>query len=118
MAKPTKAEIARRAAAEELVRLRSKNAAVYAREKELKKTLTTAAGDLGENFQETFPGVGTVKVSAPKPKSCKGTAPEIVVETFLALPERERDRLTGKGIVAIAEQWSSPYYGAVTVDLF
>jgi hypothetical protein len=57
-------------------------------------------------------------VSAPKTKRCIGTAPEIVVEAFLKLPERERKRLLERGIVIEAEQWKAPYYGSVTAELF
>jgi hypothetical protein len=104
--------------AEELVRLLGAHAEVYAREKELKKALTAAAGDAGANFQESFPGLGVVKVSAPKDKRCIGTAPEIVVEAFLGLPEKRRDKLIEDGVVAIVEQWKGAYYGSVSVDLF
>jgi hypothetical protein len=76
------------------------------------------AADHGENFQLVVDKLGRIKVSAPKDKVCKGTAPEIIVEAFLALPERERDKLIEKGIVRIAEQWTGAYYGAVTVELF
>jgi hypothetical protein len=115
---PKNAPAARRVLAEELVRLRADHAAVYAREKELKAALTKAAGEAGENFQERFEGLGVVKVSAPKEARCKGTAPEVVVEAFLALPEKRRDKLVEDGIIKIAEQWTNPYYGSVTVDLF
>jgi hypothetical protein len=108
----------RRTLAEELVKLKRKHVAVFAREKAIKKALTKDAGEGGENFQEHFPGIGVVKVSAPKEKRCTGTAPEIVVETFLALPEARREKLEKDGIVKIAEQWTNPYYGSVTVDLF
>ncbi len=57
-------------------------------------------------------------MSAPKTKRCIGTAPEIVVEAFLKLPERERKRLLERGIVIEAEQWKAPYYGSVTAELF
>jgi len=106
----------RRALAEELVKLKSKHADVYAREKEIKKALIADAD--GENFQETIKGIGVVNVSAAKDKRCKGTAPEIVVDAFLRLPKAQQDRLTEKGVVIIAEQWSGAYYGSVSVELF
>jgi hypothetical protein len=62
--------------------------------------------------------LGVVKVSAPRDKRCVGTAPEIVVDVFLARPQRERDRLIKGGVVKMAEQRKDPYYGAVTVELF
>jgi hypothetical protein len=107
---PTRAQLC-----EELAKLHKKHAAAFAREKEIKKTLTTSAT---ENFQETIPGVGVVKVSSPRPKECTGIAPEIVVDVFLARPERERDKLIERGIVRMVEQWKGAYYGAVTVELF
>jgi hypothetical protein len=106
----------RHALCEELLKLRAKHADVYAREKEIKSLLIKDAGD--ENFKEVIDKLGAVKVSAPKPERCTGTAPEIVVEAFLMLSERERDKLTGKGIVKIAEQWTGKYYGSVTAELF
>jgi hypothetical protein len=106
----------RSALCEELAKLRRKHADAFAREKEIKKLLIEDAGD--ENFQVAVRGVGVVKVSAAKPKHCKGTAPEIVVDAFLKLPQAQQDKLTEKGVVIIAEQWSGAYYGSVTVDLF
>jgi hypothetical protein len=108
----------REEAARELVDLRQEFREAYARDKELCAILKEEAKTLGENFKETFPGLGVVKVSAPKEARCKGTAPEVVVEAFLKLTDKEQDKLTERGIVKIAEQWTNPYYGSVTVDLF
>jgi hypothetical protein len=100
----------RRAPCQELVTLRKKHADAFAREKEIKSTLTASAGEEGENFKIAIDGLGVVKVSAPKEARCTGTAPEVVVETFVALPER--------GVVKIAQQWTGKYYGSVTAELF
>jgi hypothetical protein len=75
---PTRAQLCK-----ELAMLHRKHAAAFASEKEIKKALTSAAT---ENFQETVPGVGVIKVSAPKAKECTGIAPEIVVDVFLGRP--------------------------------
>lgn len=99
----------------ELLALCRKNAEDDARRDEIKAELKKGAV---ENFQVTVAGLGKVKVSAPQPKRCTGTAPEVVVESFLALPQREQDRLTERGIVRIAQQWKNAYYGSVTPELF
>jgi hypothetical protein len=100
---------------EELAKLHKKHAAAFAREKELKKALTSAAT---ENFQQTIPGLGVVKVSAPKPKECTGEAPEISIDVFLAQSKKARDTLIQKGVVNMVQQWKGAYYGSVTVELF
>jgi hypothetical protein len=112
-AKPDAAGLAR-----ELVKLRFDHATVFAREAELKSLLIEIAKGKGENFKEVAAGFGTVSVSAPKDKQCTGTAPELIVDAFLAAPERTRDSLIERGIVKIVEQWTGASYGRVTVKLF
>jgi hypothetical protein len=102
--------------AEELLDLRKKHEAAFAREKEIKKLLIADAN--GENFQVTIKGLGVVKVSAAKDKRCTGQAPELVIDAFLAMPQAQRDRLKDKGVVKIVEQWTGAYYGSVTPELF
>jgi hypothetical protein len=114
MAKKTDTE----ALCRELLTIRRKHADVFDREKEVKSQLTAAAGEKGENLKITIEDLGIVKVSAPKEKRRTGTAPEIVVEAFLRLPERERKDLMKRGLVAEVEQWKSAYYGSVTAELF
>jgi len=99
----------------ELLTLRRKHAEAFARETEIKAALKTGAA---ENFQISIPGLGVVKVSAPKPKSCTGVSPEIVVDAFLRLDDRERKKLIKLGLVIEAEQWKGAYYGSVTAELF
>ena len=108
----------RQALCDELLRLRKKHLDAFTREKEIKSELTRSAGEAGENFKITIEGLGVVKVSAPKDKRCTGTAPEIVVDKFLALPASEQKDLTRRGVVVIAEQWTGAYYGSVTPELF
>lgn len=105
----------RKALCEELLTLHKKHAEAFAREAEIKSELKA---DATENFQIRIEKLGIVKVSAPRPKACTGTAPEVVVEAFLRLPERERKRLLERGIVIEAEQWKNAYYGSVTAELF
>lgn len=102
----------------ELLKLTRKTEADDARKKEIKTELLRVAGESGENMKIIIEKLGLVKVSAPRPKECTGVAPEVVVEVFLALPEREQDRLKERGIVKIAEQWKNAYYGSVTPELF
>jgi hypothetical protein len=106
------------ALSDELLRLRKKHADVFAREKEIKADLIGAALAEGDSLKIVVERLGTVKVSPPKDARCTGTAPQIVVEAFLALPEREKGKLTERGIVKIAEQWTGKYYGSVTAELF
>lgn len=105
----------REALCRELLTLCRKNAKDDARREEIKATLKA---DAIENDKIKIDGLGIVKISAPKPKQLKGTAPEISIEAFLKLPEKERDKLLERGIVAIVEQWSGAYYGSVTAELF
>lgn len=101
--------------AEELVKLRAQHAPVFAREAELKSALKNGAE---ENFKETFQGIGEVSVSAAKDKRFKGTVPQLVPEKYLGLTDARREKLVSDGLVVEAEEWTSPYYGAVTVKLF
>jgi hypothetical protein len=106
----------RHALCEELLKLRSEHADAFAREKEIKALLIKDAGT--ENFKEVVDKLGVVKVSAPKEQRCTGTAPELVIDAFLGMTELQRDKLTEKGVVKIAEQWTGKYYGSVTAELF
>jgi hypothetical protein len=103
--------------AAELIALRKKYEPFEARDKEICTLLKQLAGSSG-NFEVVVKGEGRIKVSAPKDKAMKGTAPEIVVEAFMALPQRRRDALIEQGVVKVFPQYSGAYYGAVTVELF
>jgi hypothetical protein len=105
----------RRGYCEELLRLRKTHAPAFAREKELKALLLA---DATENFQETVSGLGKIGVSAPKDASCTGSAPELVVDVFLGMTDKQREQLLERGAVKIMEQWKAKYYGAVRIDLF
>jgi hypothetical protein len=72
----------------------------------------------GESFKIVFDGLGKASISAPQPARVTGTAPEVVVEKFLALPKAEQNTLIKRGIVRIAEQKKDAYSGRVTVELF
>lgn len=101
---------------EELLKLRAKYAPYEGRDKEICALLKEDAG--GENYQVTIDKLGRVKVSAPKPERTEGTAPEIVVEAYLKLPEAQAAKLRDKGLVRIVEITKAKYYGSVTVELF
>jgi len=104
--------------ARELIGLRSKYEPYEARDKEICAELKRLAADGGGNFEVVVKGKGRIKVSKPKPKEMTGPAPEIVVDKFLALPDRKREDLIERGIVKMEPQYSGAYYGAVTVELF
>jgi hypothetical protein len=75
--------------------------------------------DASENFQIRIEKLDAVKVSEPKDKRCVGTAPQIVVEAFLKLPEGHRKSLIERGIVTRgAAMEERAYYGGVTIELF
>jgi hypothetical protein len=115
----SKAAIERRELAEELLALNRKHAEAFARIDDLKSALRKLATDAGENFKEEFAGKGAVKVSGGHDAVFKGILPEVNVETFLALPEKDRKKLVeDKGIIKMVPTYGKPYYGSVTVDLF
>lgn len=105
----------REALCEELLKLQKKHEADFTRIKEIKSDLLAGAT---ENCKVTVDRLGTVKISAPKPKECTGVAPELKIEAFLALDARERKDLMKRGLVAEVEQWKGAYYGSVTAELF
>jgi hypothetical protein len=88
----------REALCRELLQIRKANAAAFAREDEIK---TALGADATENSQIRIDKLGLVKVSAPKEKRCTGAALEIVVETFLRLPEGASARASSS-----AASWS------------
>jgi hypothetical protein len=104
--------------ARELVGIHRDHAKIFARIDDIKSQLKQAAGEKGENLKLEFTGLGQVKVSRPRGKELKGIAPEVKAEVFLGLTEKQRNRLIDDGVIVMAEQWSSAYYGAVTVELF
>lgn len=99
----------------ELAKLEAKTAPDDARKKEIKKKLLA---EHPENFQVTLPDLGVVKLSAKRDKACKGTGYEVVVDKFLALTEKQRERELERGVIKPVELWSGAYYGSVTVELF
>ena len=101
----------------ELLELRRKYAPYEPRDKEIRALLIQSAEDEGGNFK-IMDELGKASVSAPQPKRLTGTAPEVVVEKFLALPKADQNTLIKRGLVRIAEQWKDAYSGQVRVDLF
>jgi hypothetical protein len=116
----SKAAIERRELAQELLALNRKHADTFARIDDLKSALRAIATDAGENFKEEFAGKGAVKVSGGHAAAFKGILPEVAVDVFLALPEKEREKLTDakRGVIKMVPTYGKPYYGSVTVDLF
>jgi hypothetical protein len=101
----------------ELLELRHKYAPYEPRDKEIRALLIQSADQDGESFK-IVDKLGKASVSAPHPKELIATAPEVVVEKFLALPKAEQNVLLKRGVIRIAEQWKAAYSGRVTVDLF
>lgn len=101
--------------AEELVKIHRQYLPVFDREAELKSALK---GGTSVNFKETFPGLGEVSVSAPKPERTEGEAPELIVSAFLELPEKRREKLIADGVVQKVLVKVGAYHGAVRVKTF
>ena len=101
--------------AEELVRLFAQHGPMLDRAAELKSALKDGATT---NFKETFAGIGEVSVSAARAKEKTGTAPEVIVDAFLALPKKEQNALVKAGVVQIVDVYREAYYGAVRVKVF
>ncbi len=113
-----KAHNERRALAGELLGLHRRHGADFARMEDIKRALREIATDGGENFKEEFAGEGVVKVSGAKDGRFQGIIPEVAPETFLSLTEKRRASLVDQGIIRMAEKYSKPYYGSVTVEVF
>lgn len=75
------------------------------------------AGAADGSFSERVEGLGQVEVAAPKGKRFKGTMPTLVPDLYLAMTEAERAGLAAAGVVVLAEQYSRPFAGSVTVKL-
>ena len=103
---------------EELLTLRKKHAAVFARETLIESTLKEAATKRGGGFMVLVPDLGSVMVAGKKEKEFQGEAPEADVETWATLSAADRKSLIKKGIVKIVQLWSGAFYGRVTVKVF
>lgn len=114
----SKALAERRSIAEELLGIEQRHAPLFSRMKGLKKSLIAIATAGGENFQELFGKIGVVRVNRAKPSEVKGEVPDLDAAAFLALTDRDRQRLIDKGVVKMVESKTGAYYGGVTVDLF
>jgi hypothetical protein len=101
--------------AEELVRLQAEHRPLFDRQEALKSQLRSTAT---ENFKEVFAGIGEVSVSAPKPGETTGTAPELVIASYLELPKKDQKALLKAGTVQIVDAVKSAYHGQVRVKLF
>ena len=116
MAEPQSVKtMSQRELAQELVKLRKKHGPAFDRADELKSALKDGAT---ESFKEVFAGLGEVAVSPPQPGKFKGIVPTLTVDAFLALEEKERQRLVKDGLVAMVNAYGGKYYGSVTVKLF
>jgi hypothetical protein len=89
-----------------------------ARLEDLKAALRKEAKEAGESFHEEFAGKGRVEVTPPRPAEFKGLMPTVAPQAFVALSDKKRAALLETGVVAMAEQWRRPYYGAVTFKPF
>lgn len=108
---PTRAELCR-----ELLDIELEHQLVFERIDAIKAELKRIALADGQ-FRETFPGIGYVSVSPEKPKTYKGDLPVLVGDAWLALRDKQRDKLVADGLVRIEAQYSGAYYGRVEAKL-
>jgi len=117
-ANPAKLPNDRRALAEELLGLHRKHGDVFARMEDLKRALRESATAAGENFKEEFAGEGVVKVAGRKDGKFKGIVPTIDQRAFIALSEAKRNKLIESGVITMVNEFTQPFYGSVTVEVF
>lgn len=102
----------------ELLDIRKKNDAVFARFDEIKSELKTMATEAGTSYKETVPGKGYVNIYGEKDGAFKGDLPVLQIEPWKALSKTQREALEKKGVVAIVPQYGGKFYGGVKVTLF
>lgn len=101
----------------ELLDLRRKYEPFEPRDSEICELLKQDA-DADESFKIAIDKAGKVSVSASQEARCTGTMPELVIEAFLDLPDKEQARLLEKSVVKVTRQWKKEYSGQVRVTLF
>ena len=106
----------RDALCKELLTIEKKHEKDFARMGEIKSLLKGDAD--GINFKITITGLGEVSVSAPKPASLEGQTQELVLDRYLALPEKRRELLIEQGLVITVPIEKKAYYGGVTTKIF
>ena len=72
----------------------------------------------GGKYKWTFPNKGEVELAGAADAKFKGMVPEVTIATWLALPEKRREKLKTEGIVADAAVYGKPFYGRVSPKLF
>ena len=106
----------RAALCRELLDIEREHREVFARIDAIKADLKRIAAAEG-SFREDFPGLGHVSVSPEKPKTYKGDLPVLSGDAWLALKQKQRDRLVADGLVRIEPQYTGAYYGRVDAKL-
>lgn len=106
----------RRDIADRLLALHIKHAPLFAQIDALKEQLRDEAERLDKGFVEKFGERGSVTVSkGSEGGKFKGIVPELDEVRFLALPEKERERLIEANVVEMVTQTTKASRPSVTV---
>lgn len=106
----------RRDIADRLLKLHEKHAALFAEIDALKDKLRDTAETAGSGFTERFGDRGTVVVSAgSKGGEFRGIVPELDEVRFLALPEKDRQKLIDGNVVEMVMKVTKASRPSVTV---
>jgi hypothetical protein len=102
----------------ELLGIHYDNDKVFKRIEAIKAELQQMANELDRSFKETDVKLGHVSVSPSKGEEFKGDFPVVDVRKYQALTEAKRKNLLEAGIIKIESEWSRPYNGRVSVEIY
>jgi hypothetical protein len=108
----------RRKLAEQLVDTQIKHRKIFELVDGLKAGLKLVATAAGDGFREVFAGRGQVSVSAGRDKEFLGDLPELDVDRWAELTDKQRCALLERGIVKMVPTHKQAYHGRVEVKLF
>jgi hypothetical protein len=106
----------RRDVAERLINLHVKHAALFTEIEGLKEKLRIAAEADGKGFKEEFGEGRHVNVSKPSKSKFKGIVPVLDADQFLALDEKERERLIKGKVISMESQHTQARRPSVSVE--
>jgi hypothetical protein len=102
--------------ADRLLALHIKHADLFAQIDALKEKLRDEAEKLGKGFVEKFGEKGSVTVSGgSKGGKFSGIVPELDEVRFLALPEKERQKLIDANVIEMVQKLTKASRSSVTV---
>jgi hypothetical protein len=107
---------ARYSLAEDLLDLEIRHAPVFAKQEELKEGLRGISATIDAGFSVEIADKGKVKVGKGSVAKFKGRAPELKVEAFLALKEKDQARLIERALVAWVDEYTRDRKPSVSTD--